>query len=178
MPTATDNCAGIINATTTDPLSYTNAGTHTITWTYNDGHGNTSSQNQTVTVTASPLDQVTFSDAIATFDGNLHAVQVANLPAGATVAYSITPTASTLNGAINAGIYTVTAIVSPTAATPNCSSITLTAKLTINKAAQQITFGAIPAKILGAVNDFNLEATSSSGLPIRYSFTYTSALPR
>ncbi|OXA70842.1 hypothetical protein B0A67_14570 [Flavobacterium aquidurense] len=177
VPTATDNCAGIINATTTDPLSYTNAGTHTITWTYNDGHGNTSSQNQTVTVTASPLDQVTFSDAIATFDGNLHAVQVANLPAGATVAYSITPTASTLNGAINAGIYTVTAIVSPTAATPNCSSITLTAKLTINKAAQQITFGAIPAKILGAVNDFNLEATSSSGLPIRYSFTYTSALP-
>ena len=177
VPTATDNCAGIINATTTDPLSYTNAGTHTITWTYNDGHGNTSSQNQTVTVTASPLDQVTFSDAIATFDGNLHAVQVANLPAGATVAYSITPTASTLNGAINAGIYTVTAIVSPTAATPNCSSIALTAKLTINKAAQQITFGAIPAKILGAVNDFNLEATSSSGLPIRYSFTYTSALP-
>jgi hypothetical protein len=177
VPTATDNCAGIINATTTDPLSYTNAGTHTITWTYNDGHGNTSIQNQTVTVTASPLDQVTFSDATATFDGNLHALQVANLPAGATVAYSVTPTASALNGAINAGIYTVTAIVSPTASTPNCSSITLTAKLTINKAAQQITFGAIPAKILGAINNFNLEATSSSGLPIRYSFTYTSALP-
>ncbi|MFH7001948.1 T9SS type A sorting domain-containing protein [Flavobacterium bizetiae] len=177
VPTATDNCAGIINATTTDPLSYTAVGTYTIKWTYNDGHGNTSFQNQTINVTASPLDQVTFSNASYTFDGNLHALQVANLPAGATVAYSITPTASTSNGAINAGTYTVTAIVSPAASTPNCSPITLTAQLTINKAAQLITFGAIPAKILGVLNDFSLDATSNSGLPIRYSFTYTSALP-
>ncbi|CAA9195624.1 hypothetical protein FLA105534_00744 [Flavobacterium bizetiae] len=177
VPTATDNCAGIINATTTDPLSYTAVGTYTIKWTYNDGHGNTSFQNQTINVTASPLDQVTFSNASYTFDGNLHALQVANLPAGATVAYSITPAASTLNGAINAGSYTVTAIVSPAASTPNCSPITLTAQLTINKAAQLITFGAIPAKILGVLNDFSLDATSNSGLPIRYSFTYTSALP-
>lgn len=177
VPTATDNCAGIITATTTDPLSYTAVGTYTITWTYNDGHGNTSFQNQTINVTASPLDQVTFSNASYTFDGNLHALQVANLPAGATVAYSITPAASTLNGAINAGTYTVTAIVSPAASTPNCSPITLTAQLTINKAAQLITFGAIPSKILGALNDFSLDAASNSGLPIRYSFTYTSALP-
>lgn len=177
VPTATDNCAGIINATTTDPLSYTAVGTYTIKWTYNDGHGNTSFQNQTINVTASPLDQVTFSNASYTFDGNLHALQVANLPAGASVAYSITPAASTLNGAINAGTYTVTAIVSPAASTPNCSPITLTAQLTINKAAQLITFGAIPAKILGVLNDFNLDASSNSGLPIRYSFTYTSALP-
>jgi hypothetical protein len=177
VPTATDNCAGIINATTTSPLSYTAVGTYTITWTYDDGHGNISNQNQTVTVTASPLDQVTFSNASYTFDGNLHALQVANLPGGATVAYSITPAASTLNGAINAGTYTVTAIVSPSASTPNCLPITLNAQLSINKAPQQITFGAIPAKILGANNNFNLEATSSSGLPIRYSFTYTSALP-
>lgn len=177
VPTATDNCAGIINATTSDPLSYTAVGTYTIKWTYNDGHGNTSFQNQTINVTASPLDQVTFSNASYTFDGNLHALQVANLPAGASVAYSITPAASTSNGAINAGTYTVTAIVSPATSTPNCSPITLTAQLTINKAAQLITFGAIPAKILGVLNDFSLDATSNSGLPIRYSFTYTSALP-
>ncbi|MBF4483580.1 T9SS type A sorting domain-containing protein [Flavobacterium sp. CSZ] len=177
VPTATDNCAGIIKATTTSPLSYTAVGTYTITWTYDDGHGNTSSQNQTINVTASSLDQVTFSNAEYTFDGNLHSLQVENLPAGASVAYTITPAASTQNGAINAGIYTVTAIVSPSASTPNCLPITLTAQLTINKAPQQITFDAIPAKILGANNNFNLEATSSSGLPIRYSFTYTSALP-
>jgi hypothetical protein len=50
VPTATDNCAGTVTGTTTDPLTYTSQGTFTITWTYNDGHGNSSSQTQTVIV--------------------------------------------------------------------------------------------------------------------------------
>ena len=49
-PTATDNCAGVITATTTNPLTYTQQGTHTITWIYNDGNGNTTSQTQTVVI--------------------------------------------------------------------------------------------------------------------------------
>jgi hypothetical protein len=49
-PTATDNCEGVITATTTDPLTYNNQGTFTVTWTYDDGNGNTSSQIQTVIV--------------------------------------------------------------------------------------------------------------------------------
>ncbi|MCF8370885.1 MAG: T9SS type A sorting domain-containing protein [Bacteroidales bacterium] len=49
-PTATDNCAGTITGTTSDPLTYTTQGTHTVTWTYDDGHGNTSTQTQTVVV--------------------------------------------------------------------------------------------------------------------------------
>lgn len=177
VPTATDNCAGTITGTTTDPLDYTALGTYTIIWSYDDGHGNTTTQSQTINVTASPLDLVTLSDTAYTYDGTVHALQVANLPTGASVAYSITPTASTLNGATNAGVYTVTAIVTPAVSSPNCSPITLTAQLTINKAAQLITFGAIPAKILGAINDFNLDASSNSGLPIRFSYTYTSSLP-
>jgi hypothetical protein len=50
-PTATDNCAGTVTATTPDQLTYTAAGTYTIHWTYSDGTGNTSGQNQTVVVT-------------------------------------------------------------------------------------------------------------------------------
>lgn len=50
-PTATDNCAGPIQGTTTDPLSYNQPGSYNITWTYDDGHGNTSTQNQQVFVT-------------------------------------------------------------------------------------------------------------------------------
>lgn len=50
FPTATDNCAGTITATTTDPLSYYTPGTYTIHWSYNDGNGNISTQNQNVTV--------------------------------------------------------------------------------------------------------------------------------
>ena len=49
-PTATDNCAGSIIGTTTDPLTYTSQGTYTITWTYDDGNGSISQQTQTVIV--------------------------------------------------------------------------------------------------------------------------------
>jgi hypothetical protein len=49
-PTANDNCKGIVTATTTDPLSYSKAGTYTIQWQYSDGDGNTSTQQQTVII--------------------------------------------------------------------------------------------------------------------------------
>ncbi|AZA55121.1 T9SS type B sorting domain-containing protein [Chryseobacterium sp. G0201] len=55
FPTANDNCAGVITATTTDPLSYTIPGNYVIHWTYNDGNGNTATQNQNVIVTAPAL---------------------------------------------------------------------------------------------------------------------------
>lgn len=48
-PTATDNCQGTVTATT-DSLTYTTAGTYTLTWTYTDGAGNTSTQQQVLTV--------------------------------------------------------------------------------------------------------------------------------
>lgn len=55
IPTATDNCAGTINATTADPLSYSLPGTYVIHWTYSDGNGNTATQNQNIIVTAPAL---------------------------------------------------------------------------------------------------------------------------
>lgn len=50
MPTATDNCAGTITATTGDPLSYSTIGNYTITWSYTDPAGNTSTQTQSVNI--------------------------------------------------------------------------------------------------------------------------------
>lgn len=50
-PTATDNCAGTVTGTTNDPTAYNAVGTYTVHWTYTDGTGNSSSQNQTVVVT-------------------------------------------------------------------------------------------------------------------------------
>jgi hypothetical protein len=50
VPTATDNCAGTVTATTSDPLVYNEQGTYTITWTYTDTHNNTETQTQTVIV--------------------------------------------------------------------------------------------------------------------------------
>ncbi len=49
-PTATDNCEGTIIGTTNDPLSYASQGTHTVTWTFDDGNGNVSTQTQTVII--------------------------------------------------------------------------------------------------------------------------------
>lgn len=47
---ATDNCGGLVTATTTDPLIYTNQGTFIVRWSFDDGHGNTNTANQTVIV--------------------------------------------------------------------------------------------------------------------------------
>jgi hypothetical protein len=49
-PTANDACSGTITATATGPAFFNTAGTHTIHWVYDDGHGNTSAQDQTVVV--------------------------------------------------------------------------------------------------------------------------------
>jgi hypothetical protein len=49
-PTATDNC-GLIAGETADPVTYQVPGTYVVHWVYDDGHGNTTSQNQTINVT-------------------------------------------------------------------------------------------------------------------------------
>ncbi|AEA45312.1 T9SS type A sorting domain-containing protein [Fluviicola taffensis] len=50
-PTATDNCAGTITGTHNATLPITAQGTTIVTWTYNDGNGNTSTQVQNVIIT-------------------------------------------------------------------------------------------------------------------------------
>lgn len=50
VPTAYDAIAGSITGTTEDPLEYTEQGTYTITWKYDDGNGNVATQEQTVIV--------------------------------------------------------------------------------------------------------------------------------
>ncbi|MDE0472141.1 MAG: hypothetical protein OXH57_09395 [Ekhidna sp.] len=52
-PTATDNCNGQITADT--DITFPITSTTTITWTYTDAAGNTSEQNQQVTITTAPL---------------------------------------------------------------------------------------------------------------------------
>jgi hypothetical protein len=49
-PTATDNCAGQITGTTTTGFPITTQGTTVVTWTYDDGNGNTSTQTQNVII--------------------------------------------------------------------------------------------------------------------------------
>ena len=67
-PTATDNCAGTITATTTQAFPITDQGTTTITWEYDDGNGNIVTQTQDVViedVTDPVPDEATLSDITA-----------------------------------------------------------------------------------------------------------------
>ncbi|MFK8059694.1 MAG: T9SS type A sorting domain-containing protein [Polaribacter sp.] len=50
IPTIIDNCSGIITGTTTDALTYTTQGEHTITWTFDDGNGNSTTAQQNVII--------------------------------------------------------------------------------------------------------------------------------
>lgn len=78
FPTATDNCAGTVTATTTDPLSYSTPGTHIIHWTYNDGNGNTATQNQNVVIsaTATPITANTSQTFCATNQPKISDIQI------------------------------------------------------------------------------------------------------
>ncbi|WP_281756589.1 HYR-like domain-containing protein, partial [Neptunitalea chrysea] len=176
-PTATDNCAGGITATTNDPLEYTAVGTYSITWIYEDGNGNSSTQDQTIHVTDSDLNAVTFTDASYTYNAMEQYITVDNLPAGATVAYSSSPSTGLGNGAINAGTYNITALINPAPNAPNCDPITLTATMTIEKAPQQIIFDPLPVKHLENDVDFQLTAYTTAGLPVYYTYTYTATNP-
>jgi choice-of-anchor A domain-containing protein len=53
-PTAFDNCAGTVTGTTQDPVHFEVPGTYNITWTFDDGNGNTSTETQIVEVVWSP----------------------------------------------------------------------------------------------------------------------------
>lgn len=71
-PTATDDCSGEIVGTTTDPLKYNVHGTYTVTWRYDDGNGNVSTQEQTIVVidTTPPVPK---KDTLPTITGNCFA---------------------------------------------------------------------------------------------------------
>lgn len=50
IPTAVDNCAGVITATTTSPLQYNDKGSFVIHWVYDDQNGHVVTQDQQVEV--------------------------------------------------------------------------------------------------------------------------------
>ena len=64
-PTSTDNCAGTVTGTTTDPLTYTGEGTYTVSWNFDDGNGNTIDVLQTVIIDDTTVPVVTCPSDIA-----------------------------------------------------------------------------------------------------------------
>lgn len=128
-PTATDNCAGNITASTTDPVSFTQQGTYTIHWTYNDGNGNTSSQTQTVIIKDSitPVLILPASSSVANDAGKCGAVvsfaatATDNCSGPVIVTYSQDP--GTL---FPVGVTTVTVTATDAAGNSSAGSFTIT----------------------------------------------------
>jgi len=105
-PTATDNCEGAITGTTTDATSYTEQGTYTVTWIYDDGNGNSSTQTQTVIVddvTAPVADVATLADATGECEVNLTAPTATDNCEG-----TITGTTTDMTSYTEQGTYMVT----------------------------------------------------------------------
>ncbi|WP_338733415.1 HYR-like domain-containing protein [Mangrovimonas cancribranchiae] len=93
-PTATDNCEGTITATTTDPLTYNAQGSYTITWTYDDGNGNSSTQTQNVVIDDTTAPTISCPSNITTTNdsGLCSAVVSYTMPTGSDNCGSITIT--------------------------------------------------------------------------------------
>ena len=67
-PTATDDCDGAIIGETEDALEFSEAGEHTITWTFMDSYENETVQVQTVTIMDAFNTSVTLSETTLTAD--------------------------------------------------------------------------------------------------------------
>ena len=50
-PVVSDNCGGTVTGTTISPVTYSTPGIYPITWTFDDGNGNSSTATQNITIT-------------------------------------------------------------------------------------------------------------------------------
>ncbi|MCP2027053.1 putative repeat protein (TIGR01451 family)/gliding motility-associated-like protein [Flavobacterium sp. HSC-32F16] len=70
-PTTTDNCAGTVTGTTTNPLTYNAQGTYTITWSFSDGNGNVETATQKVIIKDTQKPTITCpSNIVVSADAN------------------------------------------------------------------------------------------------------------
>lgn len=112
-PAATSNCYGIITGTTPTIFPIIAQGTTVVTWTYNDGNGNTATQNQNIilnnTMTA------TISGTASSCSGSSTNLQVAIT--GGTSPYSVVYTNGTSNFIVNNYTSGTAIAVAPTVTT-------------------------------------------------------------
>ncbi|SHJ80510.1 Por secretion system C-terminal sorting domain-containing protein, partial [Arenibacter nanhaiticus] len=146
---------------------YTNAGTYSVLISAEEtANYLATSKEVSLVIEKAEITGVIFEGDSFTYNGDAHSLSVAGLPEGATVVYSN-------NGQTNAGTYTVTATVSQY----GHKVLVLTANMLIEKASQRITFDEIGNRHQLMDEDFQLSATSTSSLPIKYSYTYETENP-
>jgi gliding motility-associated-like protein len=124
VPTASDNCVGQIDGTTTDPITYDLDGTYVVTWTFDDGNGNSATQTQTVIVNDISIPVIPIlSNAVAQCDTTISAPVALDNCVG-----SVTGTTSDPLTYSNQGTYTITWVFDDT----NGNTVTATQTVIID----------------------------------------------
>ncbi len=184
-PTASDNCKGTITATTNSQVTFTQSGTYTIVWNYNDGNGNTSSQTQQVVVIKSDVTPPILYNVPSNVTVNCSSVPavpvvtaVDEVDGPVSVTFS---EVSTRNADVyNVGRYTYT--ITRTWTAVDAEGNQATAVRTINVIDNQApAFGLInninvPAasNATGANVNYNVTAVDACGSPITYTYSIPS----
>ena len=73
-PTTTDACAGVITATTSDPLDYSTQGAYVITWNFDDGNGNSVEVSQNVLISDLTSPTATCPENVLSCDGSVASI--------------------------------------------------------------------------------------------------------
>lgn len=141
--------------TTTAP---TNAGSYPVTAVISDSNHTGSASGTLVIAPAAAT--VTLSSLTPTYTGTPLPVTVATNPIGLSV--TVTYSGNTTTAPTNAGSYPVTAAITD----PNHSG-SASGTLVVAQAAQNISFGSLPAQLAGGAA-LTLTATASSGLTVTY----------
>ncbi|WP_162426285.1 HYR domain-containing protein [Pontibacter pudoricolor] len=150
-PTTTDNCAGTVTGTTSDPLSYSTQGTYTITWNFSDGNGNSTTATQQVIVkdetapvlTAGTNQNVNLGENCSVIIPDVRGTATDNCQ-GITITQS--PAAGTVETATHNQTITVTVTARDAAGNEDVAQVILTAKDVTNPTI------AAPADVVVAAN--------------------------
>jgi hypothetical protein len=163
LPVAYSSSGSCTNAGATFTMT---SGTGTCTVKYDQaGDGTYNAANQvTESVTAQKAAAtVTLGSLSQTYDGTAKAATATTNPSGKTVVITYSQGGNPVASPTNAGSYDVSATIND----PNYQGST-TGTLVISKAAQTITFGALPNKTYRDA-PFTVSATASSGLSVTFS---------
>jgi alpha-tubulin suppressor-like RCC1 family protein len=149
-PTAEDSCAGIITATT-NTLDFDEQGAYNITWTYDDGHGNTASQNQQVIINDTEMPTVVAQPITVDLNGES--------------SVTITPEQVNNGSTDNCGAL-VLEIDTATFSTPGIYNVLLTATDTGGNTASDLAVLTIIDSTAG-INDIELQGFSIYPVPAK-----------
>ncbi|MGV3594327.1 MAG: LamG-like jellyroll fold domain-containing protein [Sediminibacterium sp.] len=184
-PTASDNCSGTVLATSVNPITFTQAGTYTITWTYNDGNGNIATQTQQVVVERNDITPPVLNNLPANITVNCNTVPTAPVVTAIDDVDGVVPVtlseSSTRNPNVNSPDH-YSYVITRTWSAVDGNNNTVTATRTITVVDNQApVFGTInnidvptAPNMAGANVSYSVNAVDGCNSPVAYTYSILS----